>query len=234
MLDSFERITDAAGRKRLHCNECKRNTIHMLEAQCKGTWSDEQVSGGSEYSIYRCGACDAVTFEKASWDSEDIYYGDEGDMETAVRTVEYPPPTSANFAFNTDHTPNGLDDLLEEMLYALAGAKLLLATVGLRMVIEFIVRDQSIKGSNLKAQINALATQVGIDDRQKKLLHRIRERGNAGAHEAAPMSVRELIAGMGIVELLLERLYNGPGRQDSLVKRAEAVFKDDIVEDEVL
>ena len=40
------------------------------------------------------------------------------------------------------------------------------------------------------------------------------------------MNTSELVAGMGVVELLLEKLYNGPGRHAALLKRAESVFKE--------
>ena len=41
------------------------------------------------------------------------------------------------------------------------------------------------------------------------------------------MSPNELIAGMSIVEGLLEKLYNGPARHDATIKRAKQLLADD-------
>jgi hypothetical protein len=226
VFDNFERVAEAKGRKYLHCNVCKRRTIHSLEARCKGSWTEEPVSGGAEYSIYRCGACDTVCYETSSWDSESYDHDEDGELYCPTYEIQWPPPSSAKFTFNTEYTPSQLDELIDEMMYAFAGAKLNLATVGLRMVIEFIVKDKACPGSNLLKKIDALHADGHIDERQKELLHKIRKRGNAGAHDASPMNSNELVAGMGVVELLLEKFYNGPGRHSLLLKRAEAVLRE--------
>lgn len=226
MLDSFKRLDDASERKQLHCSECKRTTIHGLEARCRGTWDEGQISGGSDYSIFRCGACDNVCFEKSSWDSESFDHDEDGNIYCPTHDLQYPPPSSASFVFNTTSTPAALDTLIEEMMYAFAGSKLTLATVGLRMVIEFITKDKECPGRDLQKRIDALRSQDLIDERQASLLQKIRRRGNAGAHEAAPMNTRELVAGMGVVELLLEKLYNGPARDAEVMRRAELALKE--------
>ena len=229
MLDTFTRETEVNERKMLHCADCKRKTIHNLEARCTGRWTsgDGMVDGGSEFSTYRCGACDDVCFETAHWDSEDFDHDEEGNVFPNVVHRQYPAPVSAHFTFNTTSTPNKLDDLLEEMLYALAGSKMTLATVGLRLVVEFIVNDRECAGTTLVQKINDLHAQGLIDDDQKDLLHRIRIRGNAGAHKAQSMKPKELVAGMAIVEGLLEKLYNGPARHAETVKRAKELLNTD-------
>jgi hypothetical protein len=227
VFDKFEKLDTGGVRKRLHCNECMRMTIHSLEARCRGTWQEENFSGGKDFSLFRCGACDAICFETSSWDSEDWEHDKDGSIYLPNREIQLPPPSSASFAFNTDYTPADLDDLIAEMMYAFGGAKLNLATVGLRMVIEFIVRDKECPGSSLYKKIESLRALEHIDDRQKALLHRIRKRGNLGAHEASPMNTTELVAGMGVVELLLEKLYNGPARHQALLKRAESAFREE-------
>ena len=229
MLDTFKRVGDPSGRKRLHCGACARKTIHSLEAQCEGTvyaGPDGEPGGGQVFSIYRCGACDMVCYETASWDNCDVDYDENNEPYVVKQFTQYPPPTSASFAFNFEYTPGDLDVLLGEMMYAFAGSKMTLATVGLRMVIEFIVNDAKCQGRNLEKKIDALRDQGHIDDQQKALLHKLRKRGNAGAHQSAPMDTNELVAGMGVVDLLLEKLYNGPGRHKALLERAERAFKD--------
>lgn len=202
MLDTFTRETEVAERKILHCAVCKRETIHNLEARCTGHWSvaDGQVDGGSTHSIFRCGACDTVCYESAFWDSEDVDHDVDGTAHANVRNRQYPAPVSAHFNFDTESTPSRLDDILDEMLYALAGSKMTLATVGLRLAVEFIVKDKRCAGRALDKKIDDLHAQGFIDEDQRDLLHRIRKKGNAGAHEAVGMSVNELVAGMSIIE----------------------------------
>jgi hypothetical protein len=214
MLDTFTRDADFAERSILHCADCKRATIHVLEARCSGQWSDEEalVNGGSSYSILRCGACDNVCYESTFWDSEDVDYDFDGNQIANVRRLQYPAPVSVHFTFNTDSTPDRLNRILDEMLYALAGSQMILATIGLRLAIEFIVKDKKCSGRNLRLKIDSLRTLDLIDDDQKLILHSIREKGNAGAHEALGMNANELVAGMSIIEGLLEKLYNGPAR----------------------
>lgn len=229
MLDSFETVEGLNERKRLHCVSCKRVTIHKVEARCKGGWSDEynHFDGGGTYSILRCGACDCVCYETVSWDSESYDYDDDGNMISVETSVQFPAPVSAHFSFNTESTPWKLNLILEEMLYSLAGSKMILATMGLRLAVEFIVKDNNCAGKNLLNKIDDLRVKELIDDDQKDLLHRIRKRGNSGAHEAQGMNAKELVAGMSIIEGLLEKLYNGPARHEATMTRAKQLLKDE-------
>ena len=225
MFKNFECKLDLAKRKKLHCNDCRRNTIHSLEAECVGSWEDGHVSGGQSFSTYRCGACDSVCYETSSWDSEGLDHDEDGNLFAVMTVAQYPPPSSANFAFNTEYIPFDLANLIEEMMYAFAGVRLTLSTIGIRLVIEFIVNDQKCAGGNLKQKIDNLKNQGFVDEPQRDLLHKIRDRGNAGAHSGKPMTKSELIAGMGIVQMLLEKLYNGPARNAELMEKAGRVFK---------
>lgn len=229
MLDSFETIEDVKERKRLHCVSCKRVTIHKVESRCKGSWSDEynHFYGGGTYSILRCGACDYVCYETVNWDSESYFHDEDGEMVHIESSIQYPAPVSAHFSFNTESTPSKLNLILEEMLYSLAGSKMILATIGLRLAVEFIVKDSECAGRNLEQRINDLRVKDLIDDDQKELLHRIRNRGNAGAHEAKGMNAKELVAGMSIIEGLLEKLYNGPARHQDTIERAKKLLKEE-------
>jgi ferredoxin len=234
MLDSFKRKDKVKERKKLHCAYCKRATIHKAEARCVGSWNDRYngESGGQEYTILRCGACDTVCYETVTWDSHEIDYDEDNEPYHPRTAVQYPAPVSAHFNFNTESTPGRLDDILGEMLYALAGSKMTLATIGLRLAVEFIVNDKKCKGSNLAKKIDDLHALGHVDVDQKDLLHRLREKGNAGAHEAVGMSAAELVAGMSIIEGLLEKLYNGPARHKKTIKRAKLLLQKDEEEGE--
>jgi hypothetical protein len=161
-----------------------------------------------------------------SWDAYNVAYDEYGDPYNPETAVQYPAPISAHFTFNTQSIPHQLETVLDEMLYSFAGSKMVLATIGLRLAVEFIVRDRKCKGRNLENKINDLRLNDYIDDDQKDLLHRIRKLGNAGAHEAKGASSNELIAGMSIIEMLLEKLYNGPERHKATIKKAKMLLKE--------
>jgi hypothetical protein len=228
MLDSFKKLDEVNERKRLHCVSCKRLTIHGLEARCSGTWSesDGYINGGETYSIFRCGACDNVCYETVGWDSETFDHDDEGNIVAIETSRQYPAPVSAHFSFNTESIPPKLSLILDEMLYSLAGTKMVLATIGLRLAVEFIVKDNKCAGRTLDKKIDDLKLKGLIDDDQRDLLHRIRKRGNAGAHDALGMNARELVAGMSIIEGLLEKLYNGPARHEYTINKAKQMLKE--------
>ncbi|MBX9881698.1 MAG: DUF4145 domain-containing protein [Sphingomonas sp.] len=230
MFDKFERITILDERKRLQCNDCRRETIHVLEARCHGSWETEHnvegmISGATIFSLFRCGACDAVCFEKDSWDSQCFAHDEYGQMYAIHEFAHFPPPSSADFSFDTSHVSRRLSELIDEMMYCLVGGKLNLATIGLRLIIEFIVNDAHCGGRTLEKKIDNLCINNNIDDVQKELLHTIRKKGNAGAHKGIAMTRNEMIAGMTIVSLLLEKLYNGPARQADAIAKAQKAFK---------
>lgn len=220
MFDTFKRDDNVTGRKQLHCARCKRKTIHNAEARCTGKWSDDEdhMNGWKTATIFRCGACDAFCFELDSWHSE--MHGPE---ETEAQ--QYPAPVSAHFNFNTESTPSRLNTILDEMLYALAGSKMILATIGLRLALEFIVKDQNCSGRTLKQKIDDLCMKGYVDTDQAEVLHSIREKGNHGAHEARGMNAAQLFAAMSIIEGLLEKLYNGPKRQELTMRRAKQLLQ---------
>lgn len=229
MFDTFVRKEDLNERKKLQCNDCRRATIHTLEARCVGESEEnvghgDRIYGGMEFSLYRCGACDAVCFERSAWFSEDWDHDGEGNMFLPRREVQYPPPSSADFAFDTEYTPSDLNELIDEMIYALTGNKMKLATVALRMVVEFIVTDKGCTGSNLAEKIADLHAKQYVDKEQLDLLHTIRKKGNAGAHERIAMNRNEMVAGVSIINLLLDKLYNGPMRQQNVISKANQAF----------
>lgn len=234
MLDKFERVLKFKERKHLHCIVCKRSTIHNLEARCKGSWDDHynQDGGAARYSIFRCGACDYVSYETVSWDTYSVEYDENDEIYHPEVAVQYPAPVSAHFNFNTDATPRRLNIILDETLHSLASAKMVLATIGLRLAVEFIVNDKKCAGHNLEKKIDDLETQGHVDNEQKELLHRIRKHGNAGAHEAKGMEAAQLVAGLGIVDGLLEKFYNGPARHRKTIEMAKVLLKDESDENE--
>lgn len=229
MYNSFERVTDFFERKELQCSDCKRKTIHTLEARCTGLSHTDNIHGDADgwthYSLFRCGACDAVCFLQESYYREHYDQDPDGNIYFVPDETQYPAPSSADFSFDTKYIPPELDELIEEMVHSLAARKLKLATVALRMIIEFITVDRKCKGRNLKQRIDDLLEKGIVGEDQHNLLHKIREKGNASAHDRVAMNRNEMVASIGLINLLLEKLYNGPAREADILEKANHAFQ---------
>jgi hypothetical protein len=226
MFDTYKLIDPNGQRRRLICNTCQRETIHTVEAHGCGRWSDDEVMiyAGEDDYILRCGACDTVAFVSSTWNSEDTDYDHEG-QEHAVRyDKQYPVPTSKDFIFDQDHTPAKLNNLLHELISAYASSLLIATTLLLRLVVEFISGDLKCKGRTLKDKIDDMAAKGFIDEEQKKLFHVIREHGNSGAHGAIAMTPTKIVAAMSVINLLIEKHYNAPGREKQIMTKAQEVL----------
>lgn len=200
-------------------------TIHSVEAHGDGRWDDPSgIFGGEDDYIVRCGACDTIGFVSSTWHSEDFDYDDEGNPEPVLYEKQFPVPTSKDFIFDQDHTPPKLNDLLHELVSAYASSLLISTTILLRLVVEFIAVDLKCKGKSLKLKIDAMATNGFIDEEQKKLFHVIREHGNSGAHGAIAMTPTKIVAAMSVINLLIEKHYNAPGREKQIMAKAQAVL----------
>lgn len=226
MFSDFTTKNETNSRTRLYCNSCERVTIHVLGARCEGSWSSDLdgVSGGETYSIYRCGGCDTVCFERSSWNSENYDHDENGDLVAIYDSVQYPAPISRDFKFDKSHTPGKLDSILDQTQNSFISGGRLLATIGLRLAIEFITADQNTSGSNLSKKIDDLHNKGLIDLDQKGLLHKVRLKGNKGAHEAQEMTQKEIVAGMEVVSILIDKLYNAPERNRLSTARAKKVL----------
>ena len=92
------------------------------------------------------------------------------------------------------------------------------------MIVEFIVTHSNCLGRNLDKKINDLHAKGIVDVTELELLQKIRLKGNAGVHKRIAMNRNEMVAGIGIINLLLEKLYNSPKRQEEIVKKANQAF----------
>ena len=222
MFNKFRVHEPVSKRRMLSCNRCNHSAIHRVQASFQGTWDDpdSMISGGQEFSLYRCGGCDSVIFVVDSWDSEDLYHHDDGSDEAIVSTKQYPPVTSSLSSIDTSDCSEGLQGIVSEAASSLDNNNLLAATILARMTVEEICRSLGIAGKNLEKKIDSLGASVPIDSDQVSLLHEIRMRGNKGAHEATAMSADEIKAGFEIMSLIIDTQFSAPARAKRAVKSA--------------
>lgn len=95
--------------------------------------------------------------------------------------------------------------LYNEIVRALNQNSLILASMGLRSLLEGICKDKGITGSNLEKIIDNINF---INENIKLNLHGIRFMGNAAAHELDSLSREEILIALEIVEDLMNYTYD--------------------------
>jgi hypothetical protein len=173
-----------------------------------------------------------------------FYVPDEGDIDVEDIQV-YPPEPLTNKAKNDydivdfQHLPELLDTLYRQVVANFELKYYLLAAAGLRMIIEGICNDLSIKdgyvtddetgqivmkngnqvrSSNLNGKINGLV-EIGIlTEGQTAILHIIRKLGNQTVHKLNNPKRRIMVSGLEIIEHTFRNIYEFK-KYDFMVKQ---------------
>lgn len=223
MLDSFKKNTDGDRRLVAHCNRCGHTTIHRVVVEYEGKWDDgEGYFGGEEHRILRCGGCDSVKYSVSSWDSQD-WDEDEDGAAIFRRTTKFFPPIQVR-SLDTDYTfniPLRILHVLTETLDAQSNNNLILATVGLRILIETVCDAADCKAGTLEKKIDRLETKGLVSTDEKDLFHKVRAFGNKGAHLGQAMDAEQIASGLDISTHLLEKLFVDPARKKSIFDKAK-------------
>ena len=84
--------------------------------------------------------------------------------------------------------------------------------MGVRAVLETVVKDQKASGKNLAEQIDSLAKAGMLTHSDADTLHQIRALGNKAAHEVVAHSTEELRLALDVIGNLLQAVYVLPQR----------------------
>lgn len=99
-----------------------------------------------------------------------------------------------------------LTTIYREALSCYNEEALILCTAGLRALLEGICQDKRIKGRNLKVKIDGLKA-ILPNKNIIRNLHQFRFMGNDAVHELAAPNRKELALAIGVIEDLLNFLY---------------------------
>jgi hypothetical protein len=196
------------------CRDCKKETnhkiLHCVQYHLFSEIDDPRdYEGWKEYQIAKCLGCDELCFRTIATDNETI--DQDGNP---VETIHVFPEPAESRALIADYMtiPSDLRRIYKETVSALNLDHPVLAGIGLRAIIETVVKDRNATGSNLKSQIDSLVktgvlTQTGAD-----ILHKLRVLGNKAAHEVKAHKTAELILGLDVIENLLNAVYVLPDK----------------------
>jgi Domain of unknown function (DUF4145) len=196
------------------CKSCRRDTRHSLVADAEQVCEDER--GGRQrliYQLIRCKGCETLSCREIRTTS------DQADEKgtTPYEVTLYPPRAAGHeWLEHIRHLPGPVERVYREILGAMNAGLPLLATIGLRTLIEAVCYDARVKGKNLESLIDSLADLGVLSKAQATTLYSPRLVGNPATHQITAPDSAELTAALRITEAILEALYVIPRLKQDL------------------
>ncbi len=213
--------------QKMFCNTCKGRTYHELRATHKRNYQDVYDEHSPqpqlaywedyEYGFWICRGCDTATLTE-KYTNPGMFDGD-GDEYHWVETL-YPKRSKIELPIkHFRQLPEKLSKIYRETIQTLNNDISILASIGIRALLEGICADKGIGGRNLETKIENLSNI--LPQNIVSNLHSIRFLGNEAAHELSAPIRSELILAIEICEDLLNFLYEIDYKADRLAKMQE-------------
>lgn len=209
---------------RLPCRNCDGQTIHEVLRQVKDTQSDENVDCWSYFEIVQCRGCEEISFRQNWQSTEDVDHDPTtGELVLEDHEELYPSRIAGRREIKDVYLlPPKVAAFYREAHQALCHRLRILAGIGIRGLVETVCQEKNAPGRNLEKRIDALVD-LGVLTREgAEILHGTRLLGNDAAHEAKPLTEKQLDAAMDVAEHLLKGVFILPKKAESLPKRPSA------------
>lgn len=213
-----------------YCSTCSRPTNQKVLKQEEIKYHEEETGWWDEtiFQIIQCMGCDAISFRKLY---NDISYQQYDDHDTTIQELFpnrgiHSRPTKAY-----RNLPIDIKKIYQETIDAYNNQLTLLTSVGIRAILEAICIDKAIaegdiknsKGKivisrNLDGKISGLSTKGHLTSDNAEILHELRFLGNAAVHELSAPSIEELNIAIGIIELVIDSIYDVKHKAQILAK----------------
>jgi hypothetical protein len=217
-------------RQKIYCNACQAETNHELRFVLPGPYYEEIVKDPYpvsrywdkiEYRLWSCLGCDTATFEEAI--TGEPMVDEEGNQ---IWTSTYHPKrahqdlTKKYFRLLDKRLASVYQEIVESFN---AGLRIVCA-MGLRALLEGICVDKGITDGEawgFEAKLRKLEERKLLPSHIVECLHTFKFMGDDAAHRLEAPSQDELRLAIGVMEELLNRLYE----IDGLASKAEALAK---------
>ena len=207
------------------CGVCKSETAHLVlvNADASGTsnrgWNDE-LHWSESYQVVQCMGCKNISFCKIYSDSDTGYYQvapDEWEHERHVQV--FPNPTEGRVEISDSVLlPDNVSRIYKETIKTLNQSQPVLCGIGIRALLEAVVKEKKATGKDLYHKIDNLVGQGVLTKEGASILHKLRSMGNDAAHEVKPHAAVQLSLAMDVVEHLLQGVYILPHHAKSTFK----------------
>ena len=134
------------------CRDCKNSTNHLVLASTDLTGSDDLGEGhvidwNSNYQILQCQGCDSISFRKASYTSEDYIQTGPDEYDIDVFEEIFPNPKEGRLPVkDVDMLPTDVERIYSETLKAINSDQPVLSGIGIRALIETVVKERKANG----------------------------------------------------------------------------------------
>ncbi|MBT9449996.1 DUF4145 domain-containing protein [Akkermansia glycaniphila] len=209
------------------CGRCNKETnCDVLFSANKRIPCDDERNYMS-LSVTQCCGCSEWTVRERCFWIDNYEYNEFGEAETIpVETIIYPTDyeggvektSKDKFCESLEgkikeleaYCPWGIVQLVRECLSAYQRGLDLLATVGLRMIIDAICQAKKEQEEISKAKIDSLCESGFINEKQRDLIIKIYSCGNSAAHEFEPLCNHELTASFTAMFIILDNMFHLP------------------------
>jgi hypothetical protein len=203
-----------------HCNTCLRMTNHQIVGQKKTHYDDDSIVEVHEYEIVVCQGCDTVRFRQVTSGSEIT----DREGRHIDEITYYPPaisrqrpPWLGSVDFRINHEE--IAALLDEVYAALHNDLKVLATIGIRTVIDKVITDKIGDVGDFPSKLNTFAEAGLISATNKAFVLQTIDAGSASAHRGFRPSTEDLGLLIDVTEVLISSIYVLPKAIDRIAKK---------------
>lgn len=190
------------------CSSCGRETRHEVLFNHSVNASNEWFNEKDSWQVVSCMGCLTISFRKVHEDFDDIEENEFGVASHAVNSTSYPRVIKNYKGLNsTYYLPTIIRKIYSQTTNAISEQSYLIASIGLRAIIEAVCNNLKISGSNLEKRIDQLCKAGHVSNSDKKRLHAIRFLGNDAAHELKEPQLSEIRIALEIIEHMLNTIY---------------------------
>ncbi|SDC80865.1 protein of unknown function [Terribacillus halophilus] len=223
--------------RKIFCSKCNLDTNHEIIHTYKRSTSEfDDIQWFHEFHITECAGCETVAFIDHYGDEEMWEYNYDGEREYIYDTKVYPPKPIVEKevfyarveAIDFKFASESVKELYLQVVNAYNSGFLLLATIGLRTLIEKICIDINVKKGfkfddnqvkipdddgtprkkeTIEGKINELWEKQYIIWDQARILQKIRKIANSAVHGAEEPTTQAFRSAINIVEQLVINVY---------------------------
>jgi len=190
------------------CSGCSNKTSHQVLLSVDEIGDTPGYSWAESFQIIECRGCELISFRITSSNSDDYEYFGDGEVDNIEYESLYPSRiVGRSVISDTYYIPTEVRKVYQETIKALNNECPILAGIGLRALIESVCKEKNANGNNLYRKIDDLVVKNILTPTGSVILHKIRNLGNASAHEVKPHSPEQLFLAMDVIEHLLQDVY---------------------------
>lgn len=199
---------------KLSCDDCKCNEVNHKILRIESRYNfieDSDMCDVFQYAIVECCNCGKIKFACLHEFYDECIDGNILGKRIGKAKVicEYSPYIKGldKNIFNK-YAPETLSKLYFQVKNSVMAKDYILATVGIRLIIEFICKAHIDKNDdNFCKIINELCNNRIISNNDKDILHILRKLGNKSAHEFFEPNDEHMSVLMSFIDGLIEKQY---------------------------